>query len=187
MGAEQLGNWFTEIAAAEVGPSGEIPCFRRAKDGKNVLSRDDDDRFESDYLQSLAARSLGVPWIAWHQWRSSLRLRPDAEAEGEETRKCQQKNGERETIWVSELPEKSLPDKVRSEALLVLHALLLHGPLTASQLSVVLPSVDIANVIAALELHRFVLRDRAVLLCRPAAYSSIRRHLLAAGVAVDVI
>ncbi len=28
---------------------------------------------KSDYLKKLAAHSLGIPWVAWHLWRRSLR------------------------------------------------------------------------------------------------------------------
>ncbi len=59
----------------------------------------------------------------------------------------------RETVWIDPIAEVGLPDlpkDVRSAALLVFHALLIHGDLTLPDLRQVLPPIHTAHIVRRL-------------------------------------
>lgn len=138
--------------------------FRLASTGADVLteiSPQDHDADEANhhdekkprkprdgYLRRLAARSLGIPWVAWSLWRDGLQAAADTDQVSEKIKQTVQDDGR--TLWVSNLPEFSLPLDYERPALLVAHALLLHGALTRSQLQGVLPAQEQPGVLAAL-------------------------------------
>lgn len=71
--APRLRRWF----AGMVEESGVVERVRLATTGEDVLAPGEGDQPQSDDLRILAARSRGVPWIAWHLWRAGLRDAPD--------------------------------------------------------------------------------------------------------------
>lgn len=181
--AARLHDWFSELSRDET--TKDI-SFRLAESGEDVLARDQEGRLRSDFLKRLAGRSRGVPWVAWHLWRRSLRTPDDpslAEEAGEVLTGGERAN--RETLFVAALDEYVLPGAHEQTALLVLHALLLHGGLTVEELRLVLPVVGETNIMPVLAQSGFVERQRGSFRVRPAAYPAVHGALETAGYPMD--
>lgn len=145
---------------------GQPLVFRLSSTGADVLREpsahhDSEDaasepsnKHHDGYLQRLAARSLGIPWVAWNLWRDGLRAAHDTEQVSDKVKDTVQDDGH--TLWVSDLPEFSLPAGHERPALMVAHALLLHGGLTRSQLQDVLPAQEQPGILAALQSAGYV-------------------------------
>ena len=175
--AARLHHWFSQLIKSGY-VDGKV--FRLSVDGSDIFKTDrDDGKPESEYLMKLAARSLGIPWVAWHLWHSSLRFGP------KDDERFAKRFPDEQALWVAELDDLQLPKNHVSEALLALHALLLHNALTADELSIVLPSADESNLLAALVSSDFVQRDGDLYSCVPAAYPAIRQSLVSAGFPSD--
>ena len=181
----RLHRWFGQLATAEA--TGSVR-FLRSTTGLNVLELGADGTPKDDYLRTLAGRSLGIPWVAWHMWRRSLRSgdedKPAADAEAVLSSGGEDVPSE-QTLWVAALDEYVLPGKNEQSALLVLQALLIHGPLTAGHLRLVLPLVGESNIVSVLVKAGFVARDGDLFACQPAAYPAIRAGLASAGLPPD--
>ena len=181
----RLQRWFGQLATAEA--TGAVR-FRRSQTGINVLELGEDGTPKDDFLRTLAGRSLGIPWVAWHMWRRSLRSgeadAPEADAKAVLSTNADDTPGE-QTLWVAALDEYVLPGRNEQSALLVLQALLIHGPLNAAHLRLVLPLVGDSNIVSVLVKAGFVARDGDLLSCRPAAYPAIRAGLASAGLPPD--
>ena len=182
--AGRLRTWFAELAAAD--GTHEV-VFRLPKTGEDVLGLDHKGKPKSDYLEKLASRSLGVPWVAWHLWRTSLRAaREKADGNGEDNgREPKDKRANERTLWVAELEDYPLPTGHEQDVLLVLHALLLHGSLTAAELAEVLPAGNWQAVLPALLRIRLMEKAGEGLRCAPGAYPAIRDELAGAGFSMD--
>ena len=74
--AQRLQRWFSGLAEPEGDDVDDAVTFRLADSGADVLAKGKDGELENAYLKRLAARSFGIPWVAWHLWRVSLRSRP---------------------------------------------------------------------------------------------------------------
>lgn len=167
----RLAQWFGELATDEK-TSGTR--FRLVEGGVDLFC-DDNDAAASDFFETLAGRSRGIPWVAWHMWRRTLRTeREDDTASSDEE----------ETLWIAGLAELVLPGDQPRDALLVLHALAIHGQLTAPELRAVLPIVGEATVLPALIAGGFIERDDVTLTLRPEAYPAIRDGLRSAGLPI---
>lgn len=142
---------------------------QRATDGSDVLAADADGGLVDDFFRTLASRSHGIPWVAWHLWRRSLRADDDDAA----------------TLFVVVPEEFSLPSKHEQTALLVLHALLIHGTLDIASLRLVLPIVGESNILASLVASGLVERQDGRFAVAPVAYPSIRSALAQAGLPLD--
>ena len=181
----RLHRWFGQLAAAEA--TGSVR-FRRSQTGNNVLELGEDGTPKDDYLRTLAGRSMGIPWVAWHMWRRSLRSDEDegpaSDAKAVMSADKDEVPGE-QTLWVAALDEYVLPGKNEQSALLVLQALLIHGPLSAAHLRLVLPLVGESNIVSVLVKAGFVARDGDRFTCRAAAYPAIRAGLASAGLPPD--
>ena len=178
--AERLHHWFSEM----VGEDGlQSLRFRLSDSGKDVMAIDDHGKLQNDYFQTLAATSLGIPWVAWHLWRRSLRAE-NGDLHVNEHDAIDQKLDE-QTLWIAPLEEFRLRDSSRESALLVLQSLLIHGELSEAELAATLPTQGIAAVLPALRTAGFIDRDGDVYQCHPAAYPSIRSGLSAEGFALD--
>ena len=175
----RLQQWFSELAAQETG--GPV-VFRLAGSGADVLQKKDDGHLNNSYLEQLASRSHGIPWVAWHQWRQSLRTSLDTD----ESPPGITKNDGR-TLWITDdedtaLPlELPLPVDEQENGLLMLHALLLHGALSAAELAAVLPAPVETGVIAALLRAGFIQKQGILLAPQADAYPAMRSALKAAG------
>ena len=196
--ADRLAAWFREMARRlHSGPGGEPDpaLFRLSATGGVVLGSDEQSEAKN-YYRVLAARSLGIPWVAWDLWRRSLRSEKQAEhdaangdADDQAAAEASQApdEPERRTLWVAALEEFTLPSRREPDALLILQALLIHGPLTEAELRSVLPAVRGAGIglLSALAGAGFVTRLGERLICAPAAYPSVRAGLAAAGFPTD--
>ena len=82
------------------------------------------------------------------------------------------------TFWI---PDPDLPHHHDDNALLVLHALLMHGALRKEELLSVLPDATAVEVLPALLRTGFLAQREGWLSVQPAAYPAVRRALLADG------
>ena len=105
--------------------------FRSARDGSDIFDAN------SEYFTELRLESLGIPWVAWTIWRSSLFTT--------------EKRGLSDAIWVRHPVTPDPPDTDERESLLILHALLIHGGLHPQDLRTVLPIVGNVTVLAMLQ------------------------------------
>ena len=197
--ASRLHAWFSVLA----GEDAKLRItFRSAQNGEDVLARTEPADGEkpngdSAFLKRLAARSLGIPWVAWHLWRQSMRSSGDAEEVSEKAQKTTA--DDERTLWLAPLEEMALPLDHEEDALLILQALLIHDALTPDELASVLPASGGPDIVAALVRGGFVDRggdhegdrqghpDGSRLRVRPAAYPAVREALKADGFPVDVL
>jgi hypothetical protein len=165
--ANRLRTWLMDLAEQD-GEAGHV--FRMIETGGVIAN---------DFFAKLAARSLGIPWVAWQLWRRALRIGP-----GQEEISLQ-KFPDEKTLWVSKLEEFKLPNDDVDAALLSLHALLIHDGLTAEELDAVTPSVDAANVLPSLIAADVIEIVQGRYQCIAAAYPAIRSQLIDAGFSRD--
>ena len=219
----RLQAWFSELAAGEKSATENI-VFRLAHSGADVLETKDGGGLACNYLEELAARSNGIPWVAWHLWRNALRTGIDAvetrKANGHAGAKAPGKEldtqagqsnaafdsdasvqairgpegdakavtapekgipADERTFWITNVPDPDLPHHQDDNALLVLHALLIHGALDTAELLSVLPDATAAEVLPALLRSGFLEKQGSQLAVMPSAYPAVRRALLADG------
>lgn len=189
--AERLRHWFKELSEEE---GTRDVVFRESSSGADVFSRGEDGEFESGFLPGLAARSRGIPWVAWQLWQRSLRTRrvdKDGASEDEhrvndEGRATEEALESESTMWLVEADEYVLPVGHERTARLVLHALLLHGRLGVDELARVLPIVGESSVVPALVRAGLVERAEGRYRCASSAYPAIRESLVTAGLEAPV-
>ncbi len=175
--AARLRKWFCELNEdMEIGGA----KFLLSLTGKDVFEKTAKGGLANDHLVKLAARSRGIPWVAWHLWRASLR----SERKSEDLENGGDPGNDERTLWVVDPTEIDLPARDRQEFLLVLHALLLHGGMTLEELQLTLPGNAGDFAAAGLIGFGFVELDGERFRCRPVAYPEIREHLAAAGIPV---
>jgi hypothetical protein len=179
--AARLRRWFAELATV----GGDGASFRLARNGEDVLACDDDGEPRSKWLRELAARSGGIPWVAWHLWRAGLQLRADDTTLSE--RAARAVADDKRTVWVVDPDDARLPLVHEDRMLLALQALLIHGGLTAAELEAVLPATGDADVLPALVESGHLRRDRGLFSVRPSAYPAVRQALLAADFPVGAM
>jgi hypothetical protein len=204
---ERLGHWLGDLAAK--GTKRDF-VFRQADNGKLVLPpKPKDEVFVSDeksganqggqagqeklsnFLEQLAALSMGNPGVAWAIWRYCLRLAHDEEVPSE-VQAAAAKNRHR-IIWVKPLSQVNLPAlqewEKKSPELFVLHALLLHDGLSGRLLADILPLPE-SQTMGSLQR----LRATGVLVTEAdrwrvaaAAYPEVRDFLQNEGYLVDAL
>lgn len=177
-GAPLLHQWFSDLATAG-GADDEGATFRLASNGDDVLACNDDGQPASNWLRKLAARSGGIPWVAWHLWRASLQRVADDTALSQ--RAARAVAGDRRTVWVVDVDDPRLPPSHEDRALLALHALLIHGSLTSAELGQLLPATGEADVLPALVASGHVRCENGHCSVHPTAYPAVCRALRAAG------
>ncbi len=169
-GAKELREWFCSLEE-----SGDAKWqFRLASNGDDLFV---ENSATDHFFASLAADSLGIPWVAWHRWRRSLRSQHSRVRGGE----LKPDSNEGNTLFVSPIPTFNLPPNQLEHATLLLHALLVHGSLTLQELRRVVPIVGDVRVISALTTAGFIRRSETDLQVVPTAYPEIRRELINAG------
>lgn len=174
--AHRLKNWFNDIAQES---AVENISFVDTQSGEEVLAEEGG---AHDRLTSLAAKSLGIPWIAWHMWRDSLHEEVETEDDEKIAAKKAQDDEERMVLWVAALNEYSLPGQTGDDSLLILQSLLLHDGLTLEYLALTLPFTGAYNTANGLLMSGLVyLNDNDELHCTPEAYPAIRQGLRKAG------
>ena len=176
--ARRLCDWFTRMARDA---DGTTTTFRLAGNGYDVLACDEDGEPHNAYLRQLAARSGGIPWVAWHLWRKGLRLSAGKEPLSERAKKATA--GDARTVWIVDVEDLRLPPSNGDRSLLVLQALLIHGGLTAAEVDAALPATGEPDMLVALSnaghLQRKIGSDQYRI--RPTAYPAVRQALKAAG------
>lgn len=174
--AVRLRQQFAEHA---VDDAGRPLTFRLASNGEDVLACNDDGEPKSGYLQQLAARSLGIPWVARQLWRASLSVRTAAADLPE--RAVRATADDARTVWVADAAISRLPRGHEDRSMLALQALLMHDALTAHQLDSVLPATGEPDVLPALIAAGFVEREAQTFRVRVGAYPDAQRALKSAG------
>ncbi len=178
--AERLKAWLLRLSDA-VRSDGTI--FRLTSDGTDVFGADEDG---DGHFRKLAASSFGIPWIAWTQWRTSLRaLTAEDHEEVAGEAETEAAHDDERTVWIVDPSTRSLPDGHEKEAMMVLHAVLVHGTLEVATLDRVLPGGDTGPVLEALVSTDFLQRDGTLLSASPYAYADARRALVDAGFPPD--
>ncbi len=184
--SDVLGRWLRALAASHQSNERAPVSFRRAGANDLVLpehsaAADADsstgpsgDESTGAYLRGLAVYSQGYPGVAWTLWRRSLVLPPD-----EPSPEADEPSGEaseaEQTISVrpwSDVERPRRPSDFAQPDAFVLHALLLHGGLSAGQLSPLLPTDQYA---VRQRLHRlrgagFVVKKGATWQLTPEGY-----------------
>lgn len=134
---QRLEHWFRSMAQTTCkhtlifrqSDNGEaILTVNQADGNKKEKSETYRDKESSDLLKIIAARSNGIPLVAWAIWRNCLQISADAIIEDEAQRAAKMDQGL--TIWVrpwaqTELP--AIPHEISKTDVFVLHAVLLHG------------------------------------------------------------
>lgn len=201
--AARLRNWFGELDGTK---DEEKIVFRLGSNGEDVMKVADEDD-SHDYFHGLAARSFGIPWVAWHLWRRSLRRGAAVEeangdaaenasenvsSSGEDNdddevsrKKLEAAADDDRTLWVTALEEYVLPNGESDQVLHVLQAVLIHGAMTLEELDAVLPSAVDPAVMSALRNSGLLRRVGVQFECVPDAYPAIRSGLSAAGFPTD--
>ncbi len=193
----RLQHWFRFLIS---GPDPSGMRFLQADNGKPVLSIDDHDT-EGDtsgqppegknhhsqsnvtgFLKYVAGTSRGIPGIAWAIWRRSLRYA------AEETNDGDSESGT--VFWIKPWSQLALPSfhsPYDQNALLVTHALLLHGYLPNEALRVALPlnPKEIMHGLHSLHIQGLIdsVQDRWYV--TPAGYPAVRRALESEGYLID--
>ena len=182
--ARRLRDWFATLA---LDSDGITATFRLAGNGDDVLACDSNGEPHNAHLRQLAAHSGGIPWVAWHLWRASLKVSA-AEVPLSDRAEGATANDAR-TVWVVGIDEVELPRSNEDRALLVLQALLIHGELTPDELATVLPTTGEPNMLAALVVTGHLQCDPGTHRHRvsPMAYPTIRKALKAAGLPTGAI
>lgn len=164
--------------------------YRESKTGDDIFETDSDGELQSDYLETLAALSFGIPWVAWTLWQHSLRTVPEEEEEEASDTRAKEADPNN-TFWLVDHRERVITEDIRENALFILHAILLHGELSREQLDKVLPSsrthATLAAVISQLIDQGFIVEQDACLRCTNLAYPDIRRYLNESGFPVDIL
>lgn len=183
--AGRLKAWLSHLSQAA---RDEGVTFRLASDGSEVFGAQENGE---EYFRRLATTSLGIPWVAWHIWRASLRaLHPDEETADDseaDDEGLEAARGDVRTIWLVDPSMPTLPKGHERASRLALHALLIHGPLDRALLGLVLPAESSRAVLAALATSGFVDRASEALASAPAAYPEVRRALGNAGLPQDAL
>ncbi len=179
--AARLQCWFAELAA----DGGDDVTFRLARNGENVLATDEAGQPCSNWLHQLAARSGGIPWVAWHLWRASLQVRIEETALSD--RAARAVAGDRQTVWIVDTEDFRLPSAHEGRSMLALQALLIHGRLTADEVHAVLPSTGEPNVLPALVTSGHLRCEHGRYSVRPTAYPAVRQALQAADFPMGAI
>ena len=141
-------------------------------------NEDNDVETPFNFYHQLSALSRGVPWIAWAMMRDRLKLEPE---DAEQIEDSLQDSDGRTTLWVSPLNDRTIPAALRSSGLLILHTLLIHGPLTLSELQIAVPAVTDFHVVHGLERLGFITSTDSKMHCDAALYSTVRDELSTAG------
>lgn len=171
----RLRRWIADIARQQ---AVEGTRFRLNSNGNNIFALDRKDRPREEYFETLAARSRGIAWVAWHLWQRSLK-------KARETEDNDYSDDDQQTLWVVALEEFSLPGSDGTQALLILQALLIHESLSARELECVLPDPGSSGMRHALHRAGFIGEKSGRYYCRPAAYPAIRDGLATAGFPLD--
>ncbi len=168
---DRLKAWLYDLSMSD----DHTHTFRFAKNGNVIFGEDSNPSATNDYFATLAARSLGIPWVAWHQWRKSLMLGSAA------NHKVKEKFPQERTVWLADVAEMHVPQDDMQAGLLMLQSLLIHDRLTPAELVATVPGIQRSNVLSAMLEAGIIYREGDELRCGPAAYPAIRQILSVEG------
>lgn len=195
----RLEHWFRSIAQLTCK---HIVVFRQSDNGKAILTaRQADehkttdieptrDRDSSDFLKIIAARSHGIPLVAWAIWRNCLQISEEENIEDEAQKAAERDKGL--TIWVrpwsqTELP--AIPYDISQTDVFLLHAALLHGGITEELISLLL-SIEHATTIKSIQrlLKAGLIKEESGLWrVTLSGYPAVRNYLAAEDYLVDIL
>ena len=180
--AARLWQWLADNHSAD--PERQ-PVFRRSDTAADVLATDASDALQDGYLQSLAGHSLGIPWVAWHLFRSVQRTLPEGKTAVEA--EAMRSDPDEQTRWLAAFPSFTLPAGREHSGRLILHAVLLHGGLTLEELQATLPSLHGGELVTSLLRTGHLQHSASGYQCAPLAYPMIRQALVEAGYPAGVL
>lgn len=178
--ADRLEQWLYTMIEGEGGPELKLKFY-------GAYNKDRDSDSPSQLFYQLAALSRGTPWVAWAMIRARLELVPDdadkAKTVGSDTASNSAANDPTEAteLWVAPAVERTISPKLRSDGLLILHSLLIHGELTMEQLQQTVPVVSDFNVVYGLLRSGFMERQQDRLRCAACHYPTVRKELNKSG------
>lgn len=160
-----------ERAASE---SDDRNRFTSVSSGESILARDDDNELKDSYLEKLAGRSLGHPWIAVEMFFRSIAETKEKDEESPADR-----------IWVDLPATCSLPSAGADALRFALHALMIHGPRPIEELNKLLPDRVPHGTWTELDRIGFVTIRDGHAQCAIHSYPDIRSELGTAGFNLD--
>jgi hypothetical protein len=182
---KRLRSWLGTLALDPA--DGANLCFRSASSGQDVFGNGEGETEVSEFMTELAKASIGVPWVAWHLWNDSLHIEKTIDEDNNSEETAPPVADTRETIWVIDIRPPSVPSRNDQNALLVLHALLIHGGLTQDQIVQTVPLVTYTHVLPSLIRSGLIDKIDDLYRCLPAAYPVIRDGLNNSGYPVDIL
>ncbi len=146
--------------------------LRSAHSRNSIVEKNNKGELVDDYLQTLAARSLGCPWAALEMISSSARNTKN--------------KGEKPKILYLSLPEIiELPVGYEHETLFLLHSLLIHDGLTFNEIKQTIPYESNFTILIGLEKDGIISFDGQHYRISRKAYSDCRSELRSANFPVD--
>ncbi len=159
----------------EYGPSG---CIRSVETGDDVRETGKNGSAKDPYLAMLAARAQGCPWAAMAQIEEAV-SRADDEDEGGD-------KGDTD-IWLAAPKTRHLPEKYAQAARFMLHALLIHDGISATDAQAELGFEGPSRLLCALERADLIAEQDGLWRCKRTAYPEIRRLLDEASFPLDAL
>lgn len=139
---------FDDMALAElIAQHMTQDVFRSAETGNDILTKDNNGALKDKYLKTLAARAFGCPWAALRLFDAAVNRQSDPK---DAPADAGVSSGTGQTTWLQDQPAPELPQHIRRPAHFLLHALLIHGPLTPEDLRAVLPLTSPVGLASAL-------------------------------------
>lgn len=140
------------------------------------------------YLKQVAAHSRGIPGIAWMHWRQCLQVVAGTEINAETLQEAAEDTGY--TVWVqpwSQMRFPIAPAWTGTEEMFVLHALLLHGGMSAQLLGDILPLTDnqVLQILIRLREAQLVQERNYTWQVSLHGYPAVRQLLAGEGYLVD--
>lgn len=191
LSALQLDRWFSQLARREQRADF---VFRQNDNGKLILHHRIGEQTAngsektSNYLRHLAARSKGIPGVAWSIWRYSLQINDPKEITKQVQEKAKMDQGI--TIWVTPWEEIELPhiaNRLDGDETFLLHALMLHNGLPDELLPGLLPmtSKRVFGALHRLRTYSVVEAAQNGWQVTPVALPAVRAYLRTEGYLTD--
>ena len=158
--------------------------FKSAESGESILPKDAEGEIKDPYLKTLAARACGCPWAAIGLLDAAVNREVAAEGVDDD---ADGSEAEDTATWLQDPILPQLPARIERISHFMLHALLIHGPLTIKDLAAVLPMTLPVGLASALGRVGLVDDDAGKISIRQSAYPHVRRILSEAGLPLDQI
>lgn len=163
----------------------------QADESPETDEKNQDDDYSEEFIRYLAARSRGIPGVAWSLWRHSLQIAADEAVRQDVQDKAAADEGV--TIWVTpwaELTLPTVPSHLDEDETFILHTLLLHNGLDEAVLAMLLPTSPVRVLRALHHLQSLHLITANVdegkrWTVTPLAYGAVRAYLSSEGYLVD--